>query len=132
MGRRFLWIGISLTVAVVSMIGFGVRYPNNLGIDFKGGDLLLLKHTAPVQLAEVRAQLEPLGLGDVSIQELADPTSKTQFVSIRSPIDTAEKIKTQLEQKLPEAGFSVQQEDKVGNVVDGELCARRSSRWAWG
>jgi len=121
MSKRFLWISISLTVAIISVVGFGVRYPGNLGIDFKGGDLLMLKHEAPVSLAQVRAQLEPLGLGDVSIQEQVDPTSHTEFVSIRSPIDTAEKIKTQLEKNIPEAKFSVQQEDKVGNVVSGEL-----------
>jgi len=130
MSRRFLWIGISLTVAIISVIGFGVRFPNNLGIDFKGGDLLLLKHTSPVALAQVRSELEPLGLGDVSIQEQTDPTSKSEFISIRSPVDTAEKVKTQLETKMPEAGFSVQQEDKVGNVVSGELL--RSSLVALG
>ena len=69
----------------------------------------------------MRAQLEPLGLGDVSIQEQVDPTSHSEFISIRSPVDTAEKIKTQLEKNIPEARFSVQQEDKVGNVVSGEL-----------
>jgi SecD/SecF fusion protein len=130
MSKRFLWIGISLTVAVISIVGFVVRVPNNLGIDFKGGDLLLLKHTQAVDMAQVRSNLEPLGLGDVSIQEQVDPTSHSEFLSIRSPVDTAEKVKNQLEKTMPNAGFSVQQEDKVGNVVSGELL--RSSLIALG
>jgi SecD/SecF fusion protein len=121
MSKRFLWIGISVTVAVVGIVGFGMRYPKNLGIDFKGGDLLMLKHEKPVELGEVRKELEPLGLGDVSIQEQEDRTSHSHFVSIRSPKDTADKIKEQLEKGMPQVGFSVQQEDRVGNVVSGEL-----------
>jgi SecD/SecF fusion protein len=121
MGRRFLWVGISVTVAIISIIGFGATYPHNLGIDFKGGDLLLMKYEKPVELADVRAKLTPLGYSDISIQKESDPTSKTEFISIRGPVDSAEKIEAELEKTMPEAGFSVQQKDKVGNVVSGEL-----------
>ncbi|MGB8165982.1 MAG: protein translocase subunit SecD [Chthoniobacteraceae bacterium] len=121
MGKRFLWVGISVTVAIISVIGFAMTYPHNLGIDFKGGDLLLMKYEKPVELADVRAKLTPLGFGDISIQKESDPTSKTEFISIRGPVDSAEKIEAELEKTMPEAGFSVQQKDKVGNVVSGEL-----------
>jgi SecD/SecF fusion protein len=121
MGRRFLWLGISVSVVIASIAGFAVTYPHNLGIDFKGGDLLLMKYENPVELADVRAHLAPLTLGDVSIQKESDPTAKTEFISIRSPVDTAEKIEAELERTMPEAGFTVQQKDKVGNVVSGEL-----------
>ncbi len=130
MGKRVLWITISLTVAAVSIVGFGLRYPRNLGIDFKGGDFLLLKHQHPVELADVRAKLAPLQLADVVIQKESDPTSKSEFVSIRSPIDTAEKIEAELFKTMPEAGFTEHQKDKVGNVVSGELL--KSSLWALG
>ncbi len=121
MGRRFLWVGISVAVVIISVIGFAMTYPHNLGIDFKGGDLLLMKYEKPVELADVRAKLTPLGFTDISIQKESDPTSKTEFISIRGPIDSAEKIEAELEKTMPEAGFSVQQKDKVGNVVSGEL-----------
>ena len=121
MGRRFLWVGISVTVAIISIAGFALKYPHNLGIDFKGGDLLLMKYEKPVELAAVRAHITPLGFSDISIQKESDPTSKTEFISIRGPIDSAEKIEAELEKTMPEAGFTVQQKDKVGNVVSGEL-----------
>ena len=130
MGRRVLWIAISLTFAVVSIIGFAVRYPHNLGIDFKGGDFLLLKYSNHVEVADVRAKLAPLQLADVSIQKEIDPTSKNEFISVRSPVDTAEKIEQTLFKEMPEAGFTEQQKDKVGNIVSGELF--KSSLWALG
>jgi SecD/SecF fusion protein len=121
MGRRFLWVGISVTVGIISIVGFGLRYPHNLGIDFKGGDLLLMKYQRPVEIADVRAKLTGLGLGDISIQKESDPTAKTEFLSIRGPVDSSEKIEAELMKAMPETGFSVQQKDKVGNVVSGEL-----------
>ena len=130
MGKRVLWITISLTVAAISIIGFSLRYPHNLGIDFKGGDFLLLKHSQPVEIAEIRAKLAPLQLADVSIQKESDPTAKAEFISIRSPIDTAEKIEQTLFKELPGAGFKEEAKDKVGNVVSGELL--KSSLWALG
>ncbi|HYR58680.1 MAG TPA: protein translocase subunit SecF, partial [Chthoniobacteraceae bacterium] len=121
MSRRFLWVGISVTVALVSIVGFGIRYPHNLGIDFKGGDFLMLKYQKPVEIADVRAKLEPLKLGDVGIQKESDPTAKAEYISIRSPIDTADKIEETLFKTMPDAGFTEHQKDKVGNVVSGEL-----------
>ena len=130
MGRRVLWITISLTLAALSIVAFSLRYPHNLGIDFKGGDFLLLKYQHPVEIADVRAKLAPLQLTDVSIQKESDPTAKAEFISIRSPIDTAEKIEAELFKTMPEAGFTEHQKDKVGNVVSGELL--KSSLWALG
>src|SRR5207302_661539 len=121
MGKRFLWISISLTVAVVSIIGFGVRYPDNLGIDFKGGDLLMLKPAAAVEVADVLKHVEELKINDVVIQKETDPSSHTVFISIRSPIDTGEKIEAHLFQTMPETGFTEHKKDKVGKIVGGEL-----------
>ncbi|MEI8108314.1 MAG: protein translocase subunit SecD [Verrucomicrobiota bacterium] len=130
MGRRKLWVGISLAAAIISTVSFISRYPHNLGIDFKGGDFLLLKYSAPVEIADVRAKLAPLNLPDLVIQKESDPTSKTEFISLRSPIDTAEQIEQTLFKEMPEAGFKEEAKDKVGNVVSGELL--KSSLWALG
>ena len=121
MSKRFRWIGISLTVATISIIGFAVRFPNNLGIDFKGGDLLMLKPTKEVQVAEVRKHIEELKIEDVAIQKETDPSSHSVFISIRSPIDTGDKIEAQLMKTMPEAGFTEHKKDKVGKIVGGEL-----------
>jgi SecD/SecF fusion protein len=130
MGRRFLWIGISLTVIAISIAGFGIRGEKAFGIDFKGGDLLMLKSAKPVEIAEVRKHIEELHIADVSIQKEYDPAAKTEYISIRSPIDTADKIEAQLISKMSEAGFIEDKKDKVGKIVGGELA--RSSLIALG
>ena len=40
LGKRRLWITISLSVIAISVAGFVYRGDKNFGIDFKGGDLL--------------------------------------------------------------------------------------------
>jgi SecD/SecF fusion protein len=126
LGKRFLWIGISLTVIVVSMTGFVMRGEKNFGVDFKGGDLLMLEATREkVTEAQVREAIKPLNLGEAVIQKEHETAINKDYISIRSPFDTSETIKAHLEKTLPQAGFEVRQQDKVGKLVGGEL-ARNS------
>jgi SecD/SecF fusion protein len=130
MGRRFIWIGISVAVIAVSAVGFAIRGEKNFGIDFKGGDLLMLKPAKSVEVSDVRKHIEELHIADVAIQKEIDPASNAEYISIRSPIDTGDKIETQLQEKMPEAGFTEHKKDKVGKIVGGELA--RSSLIALG
>ena len=126
LGKRFLWIGISLTVIVISIIGFSMRGEKNFGIDFKGGDLLLLEATKQqVSEAEVRAAIEPMHLGETVVQTQHDAAVNKDYISIRSPFETSDKIEAHLQSALPQAGFVENQKDKVGKLVGGEL-ARNS------
>ena len=131
LGKRRLWIGISLTVIVVSMAGFALRGEKNFGIDFKGGDLLTLESSKPnATVAEVREQLPQALRADAVIQLERDPSVKKDFISIRSPIGTSKEIKDQLAgsgvlketgKSKPSAWLEIRQEDKVGRLVGGEL-----------
>jgi preprotein translocase subunit SecF len=46
----------------------------NFGIDFRGGTTIRSETTAPVTVAQYRAAIAPLALGDVVISEVFDPT----------------------------------------------------------
>ena len=130
MGRRRLWIGISLTVIALSMVGFAMRGEKNFGIDFRGGDLLTLDSAQPVSEADVRAALAPLGIEEVIQKSHSTTSSGKDFLTIRSPANTSPKIVETLEQKLPQAHFTVIGQDTVGSVVGKELA--QSSLWAFG
>lgn len=122
LGKRFLWIGISLTVIAVSIAGFALRGEKNFGVDFKGGDLLLLEATKQqVSEAEVRKAVDALDLGETIIQKQHDAAVNKDYISVRSPYDTSDKIEAHLLSVLPETGFKENQKDKVGKLVGSEL-----------
>jgi len=126
LGKRFLWIGISLTVIAISAVGFTLRGDKNFGVDFKGGDVLLLEPTkGQVSEAQVHEAIAPLNLGEVIVLKEHDAGLNKDYVSIRSAFETSESIKAQLMKEFPQAGFEVRQQDKVGKLVGGEL-ARNS------
>jgi SecD/SecF fusion protein len=130
MGKRRLWIAISLTVIAVSMAGFAMRGEKNFGIDFRGGDLLTLDSAQPVSEADARSALSSLGIEEVIQKSHATTATGKDFLTIRSPANTSQKIVDTLEQKMPQAGFKVVGQDTVGSVVGKELA--QSSLWAFG
>ncbi len=117
LGKRRLWIGISVAVIVISMSMFWLRGDKNFGIDFNGGDLLTLEAKTNVSEADVR---KAVNRDDVVIQK-ERAASGHDYIVIRSPLGTADGIEKQLNAALPQAGFAVRQSDHVGKVVGGEL-----------
>lgn len=120
LGRRRLWIGISVAVSIIGMVGFAIRGEKNFGIDFKGGDLLMLETTKQkVELHRVREVVETLKLGETVIQE--EKSVNNEYITIRCPMEAGPKVEAALEKALPEAGFKQHKYDHVGNVVGKEL-----------
>jgi preprotein translocase SecF subunit len=61
---------VLLALSVVAFFAFGL----NFGIDFKGGTTIRTESTQVVNVGKYREVIAPLGLGDVSITEVFDPT----------------------------------------------------------
>lgn len=122
LGKRRLWISISVGVVLLGMAAFAIRGEKNFGIDFRGGDLLLLSSKQPVTEGQVREALKGIELSEAPVvQKELEPVSKKEYISIRSQFGKSGLISTQLTSKMPEAGFSVYKTDKVGRLVGGEL-----------
>ncbi len=71
--RARLWLGISAVFVIVSLASFLIQ-GLNFGIDFQGGTSIRTQAEAPIVVADYRAAIEPLSLGDVSITEVFDPS----------------------------------------------------------
>ncbi|MEO1677447.1 MAG: protein translocase subunit SecF [Pseudomonadota bacterium] len=71
--RWKMWLGIS---GLLILIGFGsfMIQGLNYGIDFLGGTTIRTESPQPVDVGAYRGALSELGLGDVSITEVFDPT----------------------------------------------------------
>ena len=71
--RWKLFLGISGLLMVVAFASFLVQ-GLNYGIDFRGGTTIRTESPRPVVVSEYRDAIAPLGLGDVSITEVFDPS----------------------------------------------------------
>ena len=71
--RWKLWLGISALMMVVAFGSFMVR-GLNYGIDFRGGTTIRTESTQAVDVGAYRSAIDALGLGDITITEVFDPT----------------------------------------------------------
>jgi SecD/SecF fusion protein len=123
LSKRRLSVGISALVILVSVVVFAVRGGKNFGIDFKGGDLLVLEGQKKVYEGDVRAALKQIDLEESVVQ--TEKSGGKEFLTIRSAPGTSDRIEKLLDEKFQEAKFRVEQNDKVGKLVGDEL-ARNS------
>jgi len=102
----------------------------NFGIDFKGGTTIRTESSQPVDVAQYREVLEPIGLGDISIAEVFDPTfAEDQHVAqvrIQAQEDQESVTKQVIEQvqaalQTIDPGMKFPAIDSVGPKVSGEL-----------
>ena len=123
MGRAKLCITASLAVVVLSVGAFVLRGKDNFGIDFRGGDLLVLSSQKPVSTQEVRDVLGTIKLAESTVQ--IESKEGVDFINIRSDFDTSPAIVKTLNEKFSDRGLKIEKAEKVGALVGGEL-ARKS------
>lgn len=68
--------GLSAALMLASVVLFFV-VGLNFGIDFRGGTTIRTESTVAVDVGDYRAAIDPLGLGDVTITEVFDPSFGT-------------------------------------------------------
>lgn len=127
--RWKLWLGISGGMMVVALVSFLLQ-GLNYGIDFRGGTTIRTESTQTIDVAQYRAAMEALGLGDITITEVFDPTfaedQNVAMVRIQAQdgqesvtTDVIERVEAALLEVVPDIQFvSV---ESVGPKVSGEL-----------
>src|SRR5947209_2257182 len=136
LGKGPIAVACSVALIIAGATAFTIRGERNFGVDFKGGDLLTLSSTQPVSVHEVREAIKTVQLAngqsvsmeDAPIQESTQ--NGRNYITIRGPLNTSEAIEKDVMQKMPQAGFKVEQAERVGALVGGELA--KTSLWALG
>jgi SecD/SecF fusion protein len=82
MRRRYLWLAISGTVMLISIVSLGVR-GLNLGIDFEGGTQVSFKTPAVESLSAVRDQAAKIGKAGATVQGLGKDYGNNSFKSFQ-------------------------------------------------
>src|SRR5438067_2403429 len=119
LGKGFLACMCSLALILAGATSFYIKGEKNFGVDFRGGDLVTLSSPSKIDIGQVRDSLKPIGLADASIQESAQ--SGKNYITVRSPLKTSDKVQRQITQTMPAAGFKVERSERVGALVGGEL-----------
>ncbi len=130
--RYSLWAigfsGLLIATGIVSLIAHGGP---NYGIDFSGGTMMQVRFNQKPAIGAIRGALEPLGLGDVTIQDFGagSTTGAAEFL-IRLPqaasetADLGAKVAASLEEKFGKDSFEVQRLEMVGPRVGADLRTR--------
>ena len=125
--RMFLTLGASGLGVIASILIFFV-VGLNFGIDFKGGTSIRTESVHPIDVAEYRAALAPLGLGDISISEVFDPSfgpdKNVAQIRIEAQDGGDDAVVGLVEKALKDAvdpDIRFEQVTTVGPQVSGEL-----------
>lgn len=127
--RWKLWLGISALMMVVGFASFALQ-GLNFGIDFRGGTTIRTESVVDIDVASYRGAIEPLGLGDVTITEVFDPTFEVDqhvaMIRIQAQADgealdsnVIASVQGALENVAP--GIEFISVESVGPKVSGEL-----------
>ena len=119
LGKGFIACMCSLALLLACAFAFYQRGERNFGVDFRGGDLITLSAPGKIDIGQVRGALKPIGLADASIQESTQVGRS--YITVRTPLNTSDKVEKQVMQTLPNSGFRVEGSERVGALVGGEL-----------
>ncbi len=128
LGKRKIAAVVSILLIGGSIAVVAVRGGNTLGIDFRGGDLLVVDAAKPVTVAEAREAIKSANLGEIVIQNERQGTK--QFLAIRSPKDTAKSVMDHLQKTFPDRGLVVSSQEEVGAQIGLEFA--KKACWALG
>jgi preprotein translocase subunit SecF len=127
--RWKLWLGISGLMMMVAFASFMIQ-GLNYGIDFRGGTTIRSESPRPVDVAVYREAIDALGLGDITITEIFDPTfgpdENVAMIRIQAQ-DDQEAVSPELIASVENALLVVRPDIKfvsvesVGPKVSGEL-----------
>lgn len=104
--------------AVVLFMSFNMNY----GIDFRGGSSIEVQsREGPADLADIRARLSDLNLGEVQVQEFGDPREVLIRVQAQDGGDNAEQtVIAKMRGELEDA-YEFRRVEVVGPTVSNEL-----------
>ena len=126
---RTVTFGVSVVMMIAS-VALWLTVGLNFGIDFRGGTTLRTQSEQAVDVGAYRTAIDPLGLGDVSISEVFDPSfdanQHVAMIPIQSqegeeslPADTIAAVEAAL--KTVDETVHFTQVESVGPKVSGEL-----------
>jgi preprotein translocase subunit SecF len=108
-------------VIIVASIGLYLSKGLNYGIDFKGGILIEVRYETAPNIADLRASLGALKLGDVEIQEFGTPEDMLIRIQKQDGGEKAQQVAVEKVKAALGAGVDYRRTEFVGPKVSEEL-----------
>jgi len=104
-------------------IGYGVFVRGNsvMGVDFAGGDSLLMRVKQKTDVDQVRSALEKAKVGEATIQYQKGLVDDNEQLAVVVPYGKSQLAEDALKQSFPNAGIEVIGRDSVGPTVGIEI-----------
>ena len=115
-GKRKIWYILSLVIIIPGLISLMLQ-GLNLGIDFAGGSVLQLKFEQQVGIAELRAELTELELGNSKIQSMDDGSYQIKTIELSQ--EKQDKVIAALTEKF--GPVEILRNESVGPTIGKEL-----------
>jgi len=125
LGKRWLAALFSLLLIAGSVGIFAMRGENNFGIDFRGGDLLIVESSKPVSVADARKAVD-----DPAVVIQFERAGMKDLLTFRSPQGTSEAVLAKLRTTFPDRGVVALGQDTVGALIGMEFA--KKALWALG
>ncbi|MBB4266820.1 protein translocase subunit SecF [Roseospira visakhapatnamensis] len=122
MKRRVPALILSVVLVLGAITSLAVQHLN-FGIDFSGGILVEARMPEEPDMADLRARLNTLGLGAVSLTHIGDD-ARDVMIRVQQPDDTTEEQENaalEAIQGVLDAGVDYRRVELVGPKVGGEL-----------
>ncbi|MDD5255472.1 MAG: protein translocase subunit SecD [Candidatus Omnitrophica bacterium] len=127
-GKRYFFYAVSVIVIAAGLVVFQKKGTQAYGIDFSGGQLQEYSFSVPVDAERIRASLNGLDLGDVSLQQFKDNPG---VVLIKTANDKASEITAKLRQDFPGQQIEILRIEKVGPVAGKQLKGKAIKALIW-
>jgi preprotein translocase subunit SecF len=124
-------IGFSWLLIAIGVASLIIHKGPNYGVDFSGGTVMQIRFKQKPAIGDIRSTLEPLGLGDVTIQDFggSDSAGGAEFL-VRLPqtaeerADLGQKVTEALQEKFGKDDLEVLRVEMVGPRVGADLRTR--------
>lgn len=135
LGKRKFAYAISGTLFLIGVIA-AVTRGFQFGIDFKGGSEIVLQFEKPINIAEVRADVENIGLGNMEVKTFGGETgvmirTEMQVVPVEVYPKVIEGIEAEIEKLMPgvprrlidssasSVTYAFENPDTANQIIDG-------------
>ncbi|MEI6032680.1 MAG: protein translocase subunit SecD [Verrucomicrobiae bacterium] len=125
LGKRWIALAFSLLLIGGSIGIFALRGEKNFGIDFRGGDLLIVESAQPVTLSQARE-----AVSDPAVIIQFERAGMKELLTFRSPQGTSDSVLAKLRAAFPGSGINPVAQDTVGALIGMEFA--KSALWALG